>query len=804
MSSPPIQLTPPPDGGWWSDSAEFWEAVLQGIGDGIVAVDVEGHVLYVNDVAARMIGYGTPPDPETVPAEWSFVSGVYQADRVTPYPIVKLPLFRALRGESVDQAEFFLRNTSFPEGRWVQSSARPLRDATGRIRGGVTIFRDVTRQRQAEEALRESESRFRELADNVDEVFWIMSTDFRRLHYVSPAFERITGRSRESAYARPESIAELVHPEDRRQVRTLRSDLGGQGGEVVYRLLRPDGEIRWIRARSFPIRREGSQEIAGFAGISEDFTERYFSEQALARQARRQAEIAELGRLAVAPGDLGELLRHAAQVVLENLEADLAGVSELVAEEQEFVVRFVTRSGRASGEPIVSHETRIDVQQSLGGLAVECGHSIVMPDLKLETRFDPHRLGAFGVRAAAVVLIGLKDRIYGTLGVHFSIPHQFAPEDVRFLEACAHILAGAIERHRGEERLRRSEARLRAVFDNLPDLVCVLDRAGGVRFVNRPLPGLTAAEVLGQPLVEFLPERYRPTHQAALQRVFEQGETEQFEQVAWHDRWWATRYVPFRGVDAEELALMMLTDITPRKQAELRLLRQQDLLRQSLEAHERDRQLVAYDIHDGIVQDVTGGLLHLDAVRLDGLPEKDRAQIELVRKLLRQTIDEGRRLISGLRPPIIDELGVVAALEYLIQETRRVSGCQLEFQARVAFQRLDPLLEGTIYRIVQEALSNVARHSQASQATVSLTQRGERLELRVVDNGRGFIPGQVRERRFGLEGIRERARMLHGSISIDSAPGQGTTLRVELPLTAPSPASANLDSGELAGEPETP
>lgn len=799
MSSPPIQLTPPPDGGWWTDSTEFWEAVLQGIGDGIVAVDIEGHVLYLNDVAVRILDYGNQPAPGAATPDWSFVSGIFQPDRTTPYPILEFPLIRALRGESVDEAELFMRNAAFPEGRWVLGSARPLRDASGQIRGGVTIFRDVTRQKQAEEALRESEARFRELADNVDEVFWIMSTDFRQLQYVSSAFERITGRSRESAYARPETIAELVHPEDRLRVGRIRTDLSQQRGEVIYRLLRPDGEIRWVRARSFPIRRGPGDEVTGYAGISEDFTERYLAEQALARHARRQVEIAELGRLAVAPGELSELMRHAAQVVLENLESDLAALSEWIAEDNELLVRFVSRTGSAS-EPYQSFATRVDMQQSVGGLALEYGSSIVVTDVKFDSRFPPERLGAYGVRAVAVVPIRLKDRTYGTLGVHYAIPHQFAPDDVQFLEACAHILAGAIERHRGEERLRRSEARLRAVFDNLPDLICVLDRDGRVRFVNRPLPGLPTVEVLGQPLIDYIPERYHRTHLASLDHVFEQGDTEQFDQVAWNERWWTARYVPFRGVDAEELALLILTDITSRKQAELRLLRQQDLLRQSLEAHERDRQLVAYDIHDGMVQDVTGGLLHLDAIRLDSLSEKDRHQVELVRKLLRRTIDEGRRMISGLRPPIIDELGVVAALEYLIEETRRLTDCRLAFVAHVVFQRLDPLLEGTIYRIVQEALTNVARHSQASSATVSLTQRGDRLELRVVDNGQGFVLGQVRERRFGLQGIRERARMLHGSVSFDSAPGQGTTLRVELPLKAPSPLDQPLVSGDFDRE----
>jgi len=157
---------------------------------------------------------------------------------------------------------------------------------------------------------------------------------------------------------------------------------------------------------------------------------------------------------------------------------------------------------------------------------------------------------------------------------------------------------------------------------------------------------------------------------------------------------------------------------------------------------------------------------------------------------------EGRRLISGLRPPIIDEQGVVAALDYLVDEIRTMSDCEVEFIEDVHFDRSAPLFEGTIYRIVQEALFNVIRHSRALKARVELKQIKDRLEIQVQDWGQGFDPETVTEQNYGLAGIRERARMFRGQVKIETAPGCGTTLSVVLPLADFEPTTDLIGNEE--------
>ncbi len=145
-------------------------------------------------------------------------------------------------------------------------------------------------------------------------------------------------------------------------------------------------------------------------------------------------------------------------------------------------------------------------------------------------------------------------------------------------------------------------------------------------------------------------------------------------------------------------------------------------------------------------------------------------------------MDEARRLIGGLRPPILDESGIVAAIEYLCSERRQSGQSQIEFVVRVQFHRLAAPLEVALFRIVQECLTNACRHSQSPKIRVELSQLENRVRLTVQDWGVGFDPQEVKGERFGLRGIRERVRLLGGAADINSSPGKGTIITVELPL----------------------
>lgn len=217
------------------------------------------------------------------------------------------------------------------------------------------------------------------------------------------------------------------------------------------------------------------------------------------------------------------------------------------------------------------------------------------------------------------------------------------------------------------------------------------------------------------------------------------------------------------------------------------LTKEQQLLRRLLDLQERDRKLTAFEIHDGVAQLLTGALMKLQTLdaRKEPLPPTAAELTHEAMQLMEEGNREVRRLIGGLRSPMLDELGIVPALEYLIEEQQRRHPVAIEFRHQLSRPRLAPPLEAALFRIGQESVNNAVRHSRSPRIRVELLSTNGAVRLRVQDWGDGFDPQSIRGERFGLRSIQERARLLGGAAAIQSHPGQGTTITAELPLEGP-------------------
>ena len=205
---------------------------------------------------------------------------------------------------------------------------------------------------------------------------------------------------------------------------------------------------------------------------------------------------------------------------------------------------------------------------------------------------------------------------------------------------------------------------------------------------------------------------------------------------------------------------------------------------QVLEMCERDQQLLAYEIHDGFVQPATAALMNLQASLSAYATDPDRALENIVRgvQLLQESLSQVRCLIGGLRPVVLEDQGLVAAVEQLVCDTKNRTEIQIDWSHQVEFQRLAPVVEMSLFRIIQEALRNALRHSHADRIEIALTQTGRTLGARIQDWGCGFDTSVPRPDHFGLESMRERARLFGGAARIQSAPGEGTCVTAEFPL----------------------
>lgn len=362
-------------------------------------------------------------------------------------------------------------------------------------------------------------------------------------------------------------------------------------------------------------------------------------------------------------------------------------------------------------------------------------------------------------------------------------------------------LTDVTERVRAQEDLVRSEARLKSLLDSAMDAVIIVDENQHIVLLNiaaEVIFGCSRARVVGSPLTQFIPERFRQEHVRQLERFGNAGTT--------------TRHmgggqgiVMARRSNGEEFPIeasisqvsdghrkfftVILRDVTERVLAEDGLRKSQEELREFSAAaaslREQEKKRIARELHDELGQALT--TLKMDVIwATEHLPADQR---ELAQRLdqmlitLDHTVAATRRIAADLRPLILDDLGFTAAAEWLVQnfKERHDINCQLKI-AEPDLDLPEPYAT-TVFRILQESLTNVAKHAHATSVNVSLDQANGTVWLCVIDNGRGFVATDPRKpESYGLLGLRERVLLMGGDVWIESGPGRGTRIEVRISI----------------------
>jgi signal transduction histidine kinase len=207
-----------------------------------------------------------------------------------------------------------------------------------------------------------------------------------------------------------------------------------------------------------------------------------------------------------------------------------------------------------------------------------------------------------------------------------------------------------------------------------------------------------------------------------------------------------------------------------------------------IRAQEEERRRVAYDIHDGLAQSAAAAHQHLQAFARHRTvcSAQDQEELNEALDLVRELVGEARQVIHNLRPTVLDDFGLAAAVR-LQGATLRADGLEIDLEESLGDRRLPPEIETTLFRVVQEALTNIRKHAQATRGRVVLDGPGNAVRLLVSDEGRGFVPNgkpspNGHGERVGLSGMRERVSLLGGKFECHSEPGRGTTIVAEIEL----------------------
>lgn len=342
-----------------------------------------------------------------------------------------------------------------------------------------------------------------------------------------------------------------------------------------------------------------------------------------------------------------------------------------------------------------------------------------------------------------------------------------------------------------EEHLRGKELQLRSIVDNASAVIFLKDAAGRYLLVNRRFYESFhhyGEDVVGKTDAEWFPEDVARRLVEADALVWESKKAISVEEsTPLPDGLHTYLTVKFPVCDdAGRMTALggISTDITELKRAQESLEHKQKLLRNLIDIQEQEKQLLCNEFHDGLIQYAVGSKMMLESCRddhLHGLPAAVSKTLGDVIDFLRKGIEDGRRVILGIRPAVLDDLGLAAAITDLADE---FSAAALEITTTID-PDVGPLrkeLQTTVYRIVQESLNNAHKHSGARHVRIELRRDGDALQLTVADDGCGFDPATARNRGFGLVGMSERVQLAGGEFSVESASGAGTVVAVRLPI----------------------
>jgi PAS domain S-box-containing protein len=734
--------------------------LVENINDVIYAIDLEGNVTYISPVVKSVMGY-TPS--EIVGRHFS--EFIHNEDLAFVMKRFEETLSGHLR-----PWEYRLLSKS-GEYRWVRSSSRPIVD-DHRVTGLQGMFVDITKRKKAEEALKESETRYRMIINNTKEGIILQDASGRILTWNQTA-ERVFGISEEDA---------VKHTSTSRDWNTIREDgspfpgsdhpsiytlsTGKSCENVVMGVKSALGGVTWININTNPLFRENDSNPNAVVITFADITVRKRAEEALQEKSLQVQRIADEMELIIdgIPG----------LVFFKDTENRFIRVNKFVADAHQRTKK------QLEGTSIFELYPR-EMAQAYFEDDLEVIRSR-RPKLNIEEKWETAD-GTRWLNTSKIPHLNEKREVTGVIGFSLDIT----------------------ERKKAEEAVRESEEKYRSLVESTDDSIYLVDRNCAYLFMNKihlSRFGVKANEVIGRRYDDYHSKDETKEFKARLNEVIKTGKSNRYvyqsERAGGH---YLRTLSPVKDLEGNIAAVTVISkDITERIRAEEDLRQTNEelsrehnqrkiLSRKLIDLLEKDRRQVAMELHDHIGQILTSLKMDIEMIHRKLKPENRtlEARITAAQERTIQALRDIKNISQGLRPAILDALGLIPSLRDLFNEIQQQTDIEIRFFSRNVPKRLDSEKELAVFRIAQEATTNIIKYAVAKEVFVNLVRKGEELSLSIEDDGIGFDPYETMKTTgkglpLGLLIMRERAEQLGGEFTLDSQAGKGTRVMVEIPI----------------------
>ena len=444
---------------------------------------------------------------------------------------------------------------------------------------------------------------------------------------------------------------------------------------------------------------------------------------------------------------------------------------------------------------------RVKIGEGFNGQVADTGEVMLVLDASSDPRLTRSAVIRNKIHPMLIVPMKSKGEVIGTLCVGMRRPRTFLPDEVDLLSTIAGQLASSLTNARLYEEARdiadqlyKSARDYRNLFENSHDAIWFHDLDGKFLAGNRStlmISGYPVEQLIGRNVKEFMDEGMLKLAREVGKKLLN-GEpfTQPYEQqTVTKDGIMRTLTLTtiLMTVDDKPVGFQHIArDVSEERRMQKNL---RYYLNQITRAQEEERKRIARELHDDTAQALFAISRQMDNFIRDnvGLSQQQRTVLQDIRQRIGVSLQGIRRFSQDLRPSIIDDLGLLPAVQWLVKQKSEDSGIEIELKILGKEQRLLPEMELILFRVVQEALTNAGKHAQATAAEVNLEFTDSQVAVTIRDNGKGFqLPDTVGDLshsgKLGLVGMHERVSLLNGSLDIQSQPGKGTAVKVSVPL----------------------